>query len=60
MRLPPAARLAMITSSRTFSVLNRPPPRYAGHIPLTHMERGALAIGSAVISLFNPRRGGVC
>lgn len=43
---------------REFSVLNRPPPKYPGHIPLTHVERGALAIGSAVGSLLNPRRGG--
>ncbi|KAJ9641355.1 Ubiquinone biosynthesis protein [Coniosporium tulheliwenetii] len=46
------------TSYRTFSVLNRPPPKYEGHIPLTRVERGALAVGSAVLSLFNPRRAG--
>ncbi|KAK2753760.1 Ubiquinone biosynthesis protein [Onygenales sp. PD_40] len=43
--------------SRGFSVLNRPPPNYPGHIPLTFIERKALAIGSAVGSLVNPRRG---
>ncbi|KAL9041486.1 MAG: hypothetical protein Q9180_001244 [Flavoplaca navasiana] len=42
---------------RQFSVLNRPPPNYKGHVPLTLIERSALAVGSAVISLFNPRRG---
>ncbi|KMP00296.1 ubiquinone biosynthesis protein COQ4 [Coccidioides immitis H538.4] len=43
--------------AREFSVLNRPQPNYPGHIPLTPIERGALAIGSAVGSLLNPRRG---
>ncbi|BCR91600.1 ubiquinone biosynthesis protein COQ4 [Aspergillus chevalieri] len=42
---------------RSFSVLNRPPPKYPGHVPLTFVERGALAVGSAVGSLLNPRRG---
>ncbi|KAL8896479.1 MAG: hypothetical protein Q9192_003072 [Flavoplaca navasiana] len=41
---------------RHFSVLNRPPPNYKGHVPLTLIERSALAVGSAVTSLFNPRR----
>lgn len=45
-------------SSRTFSVLNRPPPNYNGHVPLTIAERAGLAVGSAIISLFNPHRGG--
>ncbi|KAH8703823.1 ubiquinone biosynthesis protein coq4, mitochondrial [Talaromyces proteolyticus] len=42
---------------RAFSILNRPPPQYPGHAPLTRIERGALAIGSAFGSLINPRRG---
>ncbi|KAL1995505.1 hypothetical protein VTN49DRAFT_1692 [Thermomyces lanuginosus] len=42
---------------RSFSVLNRPPPNYPGHVPLTCIERGALAVGSALGSLLNPRRG---
>lgn len=41
---------------RSFSVLNRPPPNYPGHVPLTRLERGALAIGSAIGSLVNPYR----
>lgn len=48
--LPPAIR------SRSFSVLNRPPPNYPGHVPLTWLERGALAVGSAFGSLKNPYR----
>lgn len=44
---------------RSFSVLNRPEPKYPGHVPLTLVERGALAVGSAVGSLLNPRRGGM-
>lgn len=43
---------------RPFSALNRPPPKYPGHVPLTFFERGALAVGSAVGSLMNPRRAG--
>jgi len=58
LRLPPNLRLATICSSRPFSVLNRPPPKYEGHVPLKSLERGALAAGAAVMSLFNPRRGG--
>lgn len=55
------ARTTCVSSSygvRTFSVLNRPAPKYPGHVPLTVVERGALAVGSAVGSLLNPRRGG--
>ena len=43
---------------RSFSVLNRPAPKYEGHIPLTSVERASLAIGSALGSILNPRRGG--
>lgn len=43
--------------SRQFSVLNRPPPNYPGHVPLTTFERIGLAVGSAVASLANPHRG---
>ena len=55
--LPPHLRLAILNSARPFSVLNRPPPNYDGHVPLTTLERGALAAGSAILSLLNPRRG---
>ena len=48
--LPPPLR------ARTFSVPYRPPPNYPGHVPLTTIERGALAIGSAFGSLMNPYR----
>ncbi|KAJ6032316.1 hypothetical protein N7540_003048 [Penicillium herquei] len=41
---------------RPFSVLNRPAVNYPGHVPLTTIERGALALGSAIGSLINPRR----
>ncbi|KAL1959595.1 hypothetical protein VTO42DRAFT_1630 [Malbranchea cinnamomea] len=49
-------RCSQQTMAREFSVLNRPPPNYPGHVPLTKLERGALAIGSAVGSILNPRR----
>ncbi|KAF2104717.1 Coq4-domain-containing protein [Rhizodiscina lignyota] len=42
---------------RPFSVLNRPPPNYPGHVPLTSIERLALAIGSAIGSIRDPHRG---
>ncbi|KAI9879917.1 MAG: Ubiquinone biosynthesis protein [Pleopsidium flavum] len=57
LRHPPAVRLSAVLYTKSFSVLNRPPPNYEGHVPLTTIERGALAIGSAVGSLTNPRRG---
>lgn len=43
---------------RCFSVLNRPPPNYEGHIPLTRTERLGLALGSGLLSFLDPRRGG--
>lgn len=44
--------------THSFSVLNRPPPNYEGHIPLTWWERAGLAIGSGLGSFLDPRRGG--
>ncbi|KAM7189772.1 ubiquinone biosynthesis protein COQ4, mitochondrial, partial [Naviculisporaceae sp. PSN 640] len=42
---------------REFSVLNRPPPNYPGHVPLTRLERAGLLIGSGLMSLRDPYRG---
>ncbi|KAL2209262.1 coenzyme Q biosynthesis protein Coq4 [Sarocladium strictum] len=42
--------------SRHFSVFNRPPPNYPGHVPLTRVERAGLAVGSGIMSLINPYR----
>ena len=56
--LPPSVRLSNRSSKQTFSVLHRPSPNYNGHVPLTILERGAIAAGSAIMSLVNPRRGG--
>jgi ubiquinone biosynthesis protein COQ4 len=39
-------------------VLNRPPPSYDGHVPLTRIERGALAVGSVLGAVVDPRRAG--
>ena len=50
--------VASSSPQRLFSVLNRPPPNYPGHVPLTHVERAGLAIGSGIMSLVNPYRGG--
>lgn len=57
--LPSLLRVSNLDSARAFSVLNRPPPNYEGHVPLNIFEKGALAAGSAVMSLVNPRRGGM-
>ena len=35
-------------------------PAYEGHIPLNCLENVFLAVGSAVMALYNPRRGGKC
>ncbi|RAK92628.1 ubiquinone biosynthesis protein COQ4, mitochondrial precursor [Aspergillus costaricaensis CBS 115574] len=51
-----AAPLSLRAHSRPISGFNRPPPNYPGHVPLNFVERGALAVGSAVGSLLNPRR----
>ncbi|KAL1796986.1 hypothetical protein ACET3X_005526 [Alternaria dauci] len=48
---------SFVQPSRCFSVLNRPPPNYEGHIPLTRVERLGLAIGSGLGSFLDPRRG---
>ena len=56
--LPSSLRLVVASSARAFSVLQRPPPKYDGHVPLNNVERGALAAGSAVMSLMDPYRGG--
>ncbi|KAF7510630.1 Ubiquinone biosynthesis protein [Endocarpon pusillum] len=53
---PTSSSCSRQSSSREFSVLSRPPPNYPGHVPLTFIERSALAVGSAVTSLLNPRR----
>lgn len=53
-----ACNASLNLHARTFSVLSRPPPNYEGHVPLTRVERVGLAVGSAVMSLLNPRRGG--
>ena len=57
--LPTILRLVVAPRVRPFSVLHRPPPKYEGHVPLNTFERVTLAAGSAVMSLMNPRRGGM-
>ncbi|KID72423.1 Coenzyme Q biosynthesis protein Coq4 containing protein, partial [Metarhizium brunneum ARSEF 3297] len=47
------------SNSRQFSVLNRPPPNYPGHVPLTKLERLGMAIGSSAMALINPYRAGM-
>ena len=51
-----APHVSVCSLVQRFSVLNRPAPNYQGHIPLTTIERGALAIGSAFGSLLDPYR----
>ncbi|KJZ75697.1 Ubiquinone biosynthesis protein coq4 [Hirsutella minnesotensis 3608] len=45
-----------LNARRSFSALERPPPNYPGHVPLTRTERVGLAVGSAVMSLIDPYR----
>ena len=52
-----AQRRQQLPQRQQFSILNRPPSSYPGHVPLTPIERIGLAVGSAVASLVNPRRG---
>jgi ubiquinone biosynthesis protein COQ4 len=56
--LVPASALSSSSPRRraAFSVLARPPPNYPGHVPLTLIERAALAAGSGILSLLDPRR----
>ena len=56
--LPATLRLNLLNDVRFFSVLQRPTPNYEGHIPLNRWEKGSLAVGSAVMALLNPYRGG--
>ncbi|PMD14375.1 ubiquinone biosynthesis protein coq4, mitochondrial [Hyaloscypha hepaticicola] len=51
------AACSLALGCRHFSVLNRPPPNYPGHVPLTRIEKAGLAVGSAVMSLMDPHRG---
>ena len=51
-----AIRRRQPTSQRSFSILNRPPPNYPGHVPLTRAERVGLAVGSAITALIDPYR----
>ncbi|KAH6874914.1 ubiquinone biosynthesis protein coq-4 [Thelonectria olida] len=44
------------SSRRNFSVFNRPPPNYPGHVPLTKVERVGLAVGASLWSFFDPYR----
>ncbi|POS87716.1 hypothetical protein EPUL_000311 [Erysiphe pulchra] len=37
-------------SRRLFGVLNRPPPNYPGHVPLTYLEKTGLAVGKDLIA----------
>ncbi|KAM5476842.1 Ubiquinone biosynthesis protein [Microsporum audouinii] len=46
----------LLRGGRGFSVLSRPAANYAGHVPLTPVERCTMAVGSAIGSLLNPRR----
>ncbi|KAI9849192.1 MAG: Ubiquinone biosynthesis protein [Thelocarpon superellum] len=56
--LRPLAHAAPPTASgaQGFSILHRPPAKYDGHVPLTTLERAALALGSAAVAITNPRR----
>lgn len=44
---------------QSFSILNRPPPNYEGHVPLTTIERVVLGAGAGIAALLNIRRHGM-
>ncbi|KAL5337574.1 coenzyme Q biosynthesis protein Coq4-domain-containing protein [Aspergillus crustosus] len=52
----PCAFVSQSPRSRSFSSDNRPTPKYPHHVPLGVIEKGFLAVGSAVGALLNPRR----
>ncbi|KAL1901526.1 Ubiquinone biosynthesis protein [Sporothrix stenoceras] len=54
--LPAGAEASVAQHIRAFSVLNRPPPQYDGHVPLTLIEKGAMTLGSAIGAFIDPRR----
>ncbi|GES65396.1 ubiquinone biosynthesis protein COQ4, mitochondrial precursor [Aspergillus terreus] len=54
--LPASSSSILASHPRSFSIFSRPQPKYPGHVPLNAIERGALAVGSAVGALMNPRR----
>ncbi|EAU30916.1 ubiquinone biosynthesis protein COQ4, mitochondrial precursor [Aspergillus terreus NIH2624] len=54
--LPASSSSILASHPRAFSIFSRPQPKYPGHVPLNAIERGALAVGSAVGALMNPRR----
>lgn len=56
--LPASSSSILASHPRAFSIFSRPQPKYPGHVPLNAIERGALAVGSAVGALMNPRRAG--
>ncbi|EIW84399.1 Coq4-domain-containing protein [Coniophora puteana RWD-64-598 SS2] len=45
-----------LTTSRKYNTGSRLPPAYPGHIPLSTLENGILAVGSAVMAFLDPRR----
>ncbi|KAL4894155.1 ubiquinone biosynthesis protein coq4, mitochondrial [Aspergillus ambiguus] len=53
---PTPSTSPLASRPRSFSIFSRPPQKYPGHVPLNVVERGALAVGSAVGSLFDPWR----
>ncbi|KAK0729727.1 coenzyme Q biosynthesis protein Coq4-domain-containing protein [Lasiosphaeris hirsuta] len=57
--LRPCIAIASLPSplNQQYSAPSRPPPNYPGHVPLNRLEKAALAIGSGLMSLRDPRRG---
>ncbi|KAK0656473.1 coenzyme Q biosynthesis protein Coq4-domain-containing protein [Cercophora newfieldiana] len=54
---PCATALLPSSQFRSYTRPSRPPPNYPGHVPLNTLEKAALAIGSGLMSLRDPRRG---
>jgi len=60
LRIPNKFLGAVLPAFATAQVRHVTAPAYPGHIPLNFAENAFLAVGSAFMSLLDPRRGGIC
>jgi ubiquinone biosynthesis protein COQ4 len=56
---PSAILRTVLPTSTTVHVRHIKTPAYPEHIPLNWAENAFMAVGSAIMSLVDPRRGGI-